>query len=635
MSEFAAEALWILVANGLVATVIALGAWIAQRCDRPRLVHALCVLALLKLITPPLWAVPVAILPAAAAQDPVLAALAPEAVVAGAAELAVGADASVPDALLATLTPATAGLALALFGTCALLTLAWVRARRFRRLIRVADAAPTPLRTRATAMALRVGLRRCPELLLLPARISPMLCMLGGRTLLLLPRDLVASIGDAELDALLTHELAHAKRRDHWARVLELVAFSLYWWLPTAWWLRRALHVAEERCCDARVLALHPSRPRAYADALLHTLDFLAGADRAMPPVACGASTYTDLKQRLTTIMTRSEDRPLSRLTRTGLLALAVGVLPIAPSFAQETERADESKVRAELRSAAREVARLRAEIDAIRADLGVASKDKARHAELKDDETAAHDTLRVRLTEDIAKAVRDATKNIKVDTEALHKALAARALAGTKDLGKLELLGDRGAERVKLDASHLLSQQIDPGRLARILHAHAEQGQDETADEHVREVMEHVAKITEQATRSAQKALEQAHAAHAHATEAQQKALHEYLLHATHAADDSSAADAHRKAVVEKLRRVERNSADQVRAERAVAQGRKAEQDERAATRIRRAEDKRAAEMKAIEAEMQKLQRKLEALRKQGEGEGEGEAAGATARGR
>ncbi|MBK9129631.1 MAG: hypothetical protein IPM13_17880 [Phycisphaerales bacterium] len=623
MSEFAAEALWILVANGLVATVIALGAWIAQRCDRPRLVHALCVLALLKLITPPLWAVPVAILPAAAAHDPTLAALAPEAVVAGAADLAVAADASVSAALLAALTPATAGLALALFGTFALLTLAWVRVRRFRRLIRVADAAPNPLRARATAMALRVGLRRCPELLLLPARISPMLCMLGGRTLLLLPRDLVASIGDAELDALLTHELAHAKRRDHWVRVLELVAFALYWWLPTAWWLRRALHVAEERCCDARVLALHPARPRAYADALLHTLDFLAGADRAMPPVACGASTYTDLKKRLTTIMTRSEDRPLSRLTRTGLLALAVGVLPIAPSFAQETERADENKVRAELRSAAREVARLRAEIDAIRADLGAASKDKARHAELKDDETEAHDTLRVRLSEDIAKAVRDATKNIKVDTEALHKALASRALAGNKELGKLELLGDLGAERVKLDASHLHAQQLDPESLAKILRTHAAHGPDERANkEHLRAVMEHVAKIQAQATRSAQEALEKAHAAHAQATEAHQRTLREYLVGTTRAADDGDAAADHRKAVVERLRRVERDSDDRARAERAVAQDRKAEQADREATRARRAEDQRAAEMKAIEAEMEKLQRKLEALRKQGEGE-------------
>ena len=627
MSEFAAEALWILVANGLVATVIALGAWIAQRCDRPRLVHALCVLALVKLITPPLWAIPVAILPAAA-EDPLLAALAPAHVREGAA--LVGVDASASPALLTTLAPATVGLALALLGTFALLALAWVRARRFRRLIRVADTAPTQLRTRATAMALHVGLRRCPELLLLPARISPMLCMLGGRTLLLLPRDLVATLGDAELDALLTHELAHAKRRDHWVRVLELVAFSLYWWLPTVWWLRRALHVAEERCCDARVLALHPSRPRAYADALLHTLDFLAGSDRAMPPVACGASAYTDLKQRLTTIMTRSEDRPLSRLTRTGLLALAVGVLPIAPSFAQETERADESKVRAELRSAAREVARLRAEIDAIRADLGAASrgdlgavsKAKAKDtvAEL-DDETAEHDALRVRWSDQIAKAVRDATTDIKVDTEALHKALAKRALAGNKELAKLELLGDLGAERVKLDAARLHNQQMDQETLAKVLRTHAEHAQDETANVHVHEIMKHVAKIQAQATRSAQEAIERAHAAHAQASDAHQKALQEYHAKTDSDRRDADDTEAQRKAVVEKLRKVERNKVEHA----------DAEQEDRDATRARRAEVKRAAEMKAIEAEMQKLQRKLEALRKQGEGE----ATGGSGRGR
>ena len=54
-----------------------------------------------------------------------------------------------------------------------------------------------------------------------------------------------------EQDAVLAHELAHLKRRDHWVRRLEAIVLGLYWWYPGAWWARRQLERAEEECCDA------------------------------------------------------------------------------------------------------------------------------------------------------------------------------------------------------------------------------------------------------------------------------------------------------------------------------------------------------------------------------------------------
>ena len=57
---------------------------------------------------------------------------------------------------------------------------------------------------------------------------------------------------------LLVHELAHVRRGDHAVRLFELAVTVLFWWLPTVWWARRALHDAEEQCCDAWVTWAFP-----------------------------------------------------------------------------------------------------------------------------------------------------------------------------------------------------------------------------------------------------------------------------------------------------------------------------------------------------------------------------------------
>ena len=39
--------------------------------------------------------------------------------------------------------------------------------------------------------------------------------------------------------AVMAHELAHVKRRDHWVAWFEIVATSLLWWNPLVWFVRR------------------------------------------------------------------------------------------------------------------------------------------------------------------------------------------------------------------------------------------------------------------------------------------------------------------------------------------------------------------------------------------------------------
>ena len=42
-------------------------------------------------------------------------------------------------------------------------------------------------------------------------------------------------------EAILAHELAHVRRKDHWVRLLELVVTTLFWWHPAVWWACRRI----------------------------------------------------------------------------------------------------------------------------------------------------------------------------------------------------------------------------------------------------------------------------------------------------------------------------------------------------------------------------------------------------------
>jgi hypothetical protein len=184
---------------------------------------------------------------------------------------------------------------------------------------------------------------RCPEVCVIHANVSPMLWTLGRSPRLLLPAGLLERLSADQLTTLLGHELAHWRRRDDRIRWLELVVLALYWWCPLVWWARRELNQAEEECCDAWVVSILPDSAKAYALALVETVDFLSGAP-ALPVLASGLGRVRLLKRRLTMILQGKTPRAL---TFTGLLGVAgVGVLmlPLVFSRAQERPQADQDE---------------------------------------------------------------------------------------------------------------------------------------------------------------------------------------------------------------------------------------------------------------------------------------------------
>ena len=88
------------------------------------------------------------------------------------------------------------------------------------------------------------------------------------RPTVLLPEDL--TVGDAQFQLILAHELAHIRRKDCLRKLLLTVCICLYWWNPLVWLMVWLANRDMELACDEAVLrALGPECKKAYALTLL------------------------------------------------------------------------------------------------------------------------------------------------------------------------------------------------------------------------------------------------------------------------------------------------------------------------------------------------------------------------------
>jgi beta-lactamase regulating signal transducer with metallopeptidase domain len=172
-------------------------------------------------------------------------------------------------------------------GALLLLLIMLVRAACFRRLVRIASPGDPEALIYVNEAADNLGLRRRPEVMMVDAHISPMVSC-GRCVRLLLPRRLWSQLDAVGRRAVIYHELAHLRRRDHWVCWLALVAGCIYWWHPVVWWVRRQLREEADLCCDVWVTTLLPASRRAYATALLETKRFTSAPQPAEPLVALG-----------------------------------------------------------------------------------------------------------------------------------------------------------------------------------------------------------------------------------------------------------------------------------------------------------------------------------------------------------
>ena len=141
----------------------------------------------------------------------------------------------------------------------------------------------------------RFGLERVA--LVSSRKIFAPLTMGVAKRCVMLPAEMIATLGDSELETVIGHELAHVKRRDFAKNlVYELLSLGVSYH-PGIWFTRQRLTETREMVCDA--MAAELSGGKEYAQSLLKLAGLLLQGKRVGVPYAIGVFDSSTLERRL------------------------------------------------------------------------------------------------------------------------------------------------------------------------------------------------------------------------------------------------------------------------------------------------------------------------------------------------
>ncbi len=165
----------------------------------------------------------------------------------------------------------------------------WCLLRRLRRT--GVSIVPEAVQASLADAARRLGVRR--EVRLLQSTLVTVPMVVGYlRPVILLPLCVVSGFSASEVEAILAHELAHIRRHDYLANLLQTLIETVCFYHPAVWWLSFRIRQEREHCCDE--LAAHTLGSRAAYGRALLALEELRGTS---PVLSLGANSGSLLER--------------------------------------------------------------------------------------------------------------------------------------------------------------------------------------------------------------------------------------------------------------------------------------------------------------------------------------------------
>ena len=337
------------IGNVLVASALALVAWVVQtRIQSASLANLLWALVLIKLITPPLFSIPVLECPSIANFDlqesPIAAERLPTSFAlispsgTTARENVREKDSTQSQSPIPFSDITSNALSVWLCGSIVLMLVSSIRIIRFHVLLNQSSHVDEELSSGLSRnLANSVGVTHHPNIVVTSANIAPFVWWMDGQTVIVISEFAVRQLSKQDLRMVLTHEMAHIKRRDHWFRWLEWISLICFWWNPIMWWARTQLRISEEIACDDLVLTSTKLSAHQYANSLLNMAELMAESVVRPPVVASAINSGGSLEKRLK-IMINNRNWNVPAALRTGIVAAAVFVFPIGMIVAQDFE---------------------------------------------------------------------------------------------------------------------------------------------------------------------------------------------------------------------------------------------------------------------------------------------------------
>ena len=141
--------------------------------------------------------------------------------------------------------------------------------------LKATEPASPAWEARLAALVRTLGLPR-PVRILVSHRLDTPLVLGTFRPVILVPLAAILGLDAKALEAVLVHELAHIRRHDYLANLLQCFAETLFFYHPALWWVSRQIRLERELCCDDAAV-------RCCGDALLYA-SALAGLEALRSP---------------------------------------------------------------------------------------------------------------------------------------------------------------------------------------------------------------------------------------------------------------------------------------------------------------------------------------------------------------
>ncbi len=151
------------------------------------------------------------------------------------------------------------------------------------------------------------------------------------RRAIIFPQSVLDELTTQEFEQVLCHEMAHLRRWDDWAQLVQAVAQALFFFNPAVYWIGRRLKIEREMACDDWVVSA-TGEARPYAACLTHLYELTRRAPA--PQLAPGATTRKrwQISTRVEALL-RPDRNSTARFSRSGWMAacaLASAALMVA-----------------------------------------------------------------------------------------------------------------------------------------------------------------------------------------------------------------------------------------------------------------------------------------------------------------
>ncbi len=146
------------------------------------------------------------------------------------------------------------------------------------------------------------------------------------RPALLLPSGILEHLPEAQLQAVIAHELCHVRNRDNFSAAFQMFVETVFWFHPMVWWIGKRMVAEREFACDEEVLRLG-NQARVYAEGILSVCRLYVES-----PLACVSGvTGADLKERIRGIVSGRVACELGSARKAGLAMAGIAslVLPV------------------------------------------------------------------------------------------------------------------------------------------------------------------------------------------------------------------------------------------------------------------------------------------------------------------